>query len=625
MGGLWYKELRSLLPFLVLAALIPVLNVCYEFSTDVPSMRPLADMAGEYVIGAKTPSVFVFVLVFALASGLLVREYDEGTMEFLDALPLSRSRVFLIKVTLSLLVPLTFIVLDIGTAVLLHALSRNSLDPSFHPGLLVRALFLRSCQAVFFLGLGLALSFLRRFGWLIAGLMVWAYLLVDELWPAVRLLNLFALTKSSFVGRHWIMPWQQLAVQMTLAGALLVVAYALFLGAGDRLMRIHCRLRENRLGRAILLVGALMIGAVGFGLAYYFFEHDRDPNEDTDGIKITYASWGTSRTRTECYEFVYPNNLAGQAQKVITGADAVHAKVLSFLRAESQDRVLADMTGSFTRYAGLAYWEKVQIDLTTSERAETLQAVLAHETTHVYLDQLSDSRLSDCFNSTRFFHEGVASYVEYRLFQPERAIDSLWSVAAVVRAREQVHFFELVDDKRFRVRNDADLVYPLGELFVEALVHCFGQQSVGKVTRALARDDAPKGLSGLELWQDVFQACDYNLETVLDTFYEKLDEQVERHKELIQLLPRVKGAVERIDEFIVVYAIWEPVEGWSTVCRFRHAEGSPSRRYMYAEYSDIDTFVISPDHFPARVCWYQLGLRDGEGRVIYEPWHKVPL
>lgn len=36
-------------------------------------------------------------------------------------------------------------------------------------------------------------------------------------------------------------------------------------------------------------------------------------------------------------------------------------------------------------------------------------------------------------------------------------------------------------------------------------------------------------------------------------------------------------------------------------------------------------FVISTDHFPDRVCWYQLGLSDGEGRVIYEPWHKVPL
>jgi hypothetical protein len=283
------------------------------------------------------------------------------------------------------------------------------------------------------------------------------------------------------------------------------------------------------------------------------------------------------------------------------------------------------MTGSLTRHAGLAHWEKIQMDLNVSEDVDVLHAILGHETTHVYLDRLSDSRLSDAFSSTRFFHEGVASYVEYRLFRPEEDIDSLWSVAAVTRARKQVDFGTLVDDARLRTELDTNLVYPLGEVFVEALVACYGPVSVGKITRALARDDAPEDLSGQELWRDAFQACDYNLETVLDTFYAKLDEQVERHRELIENLPRVRGAVEVEGDDVVVRAVWEPIDGWRPVCRFRQAEDTPDRQYIFRMGDENDEFRVGVYSFPDGTCWYQLGLTDGNERVIYEPWLKVSV
>ncbi len=161
MSGLWRKELRSVRPFLGLVLVVAAFGLLHESLSGLPNLRPMAQAFEDYVGLKREGTMLIFVLVFALASGLLVREYDEGTMEFLDSLPVSRSRVFAVKFAMVLLVLLLLIVLDMGTGVLLHALSRTSLDRSFHISMLATALFLRTCQVFVVLSLGLALSFLR--------------------------------------------------------------------------------------------------------------------------------------------------------------------------------------------------------------------------------------------------------------------------------------------------------------------------------------------------------------------------------------------------------------------------------------------------------------------------------
>ncbi len=622
------KELRSMRPFLTLAVFIPVVGILYELLTGLPHMRPVASTVGEYAASGWESSILVFVVFFSLASGLLVREYDEGTIEFLDALPVSRVRIFFTKFLLALSVPFVLIVLDISTVVLLQAMSHNSLHDTFHWGFLATALMLRMCQALTVLCLGLALSFFRRFGWLVVGLLFWAYLLLQESLPAIRVLNLFAITAPKYDGLAWIVPWRQVWLQLALSSGLLTVACALFLGAGDRLLRSYHRLTNSLPGRAALWIGGASLFVVAAALGYQMIERYEEEEEGVEvpgtDIRIVYPSWSTSRATTQHYEFLYPNNLEGRSRQVITGADEVHERVREFLDAEPFTRIVVDMTGVSAQHAGRAHWEKVRIDLTTSGDADVLRAVLGHETAHVYLDRMSDSRLLDVFDSTRFFHEGVASYVEYRLLRPAEDIQALWSVAAVMRARKQVDFDELVNNERLSARLDTDLVYPLGEVFVEAMVEVYGPESVGRTTHAMARDDAPRGLSGQELWRDVFQACDYNLETVIDRFFAKLDEQVAEHHDFIQALPRVRGIVNIEHGLITVRADWQTLEGWQPVCRFRQAEDTPARQYIWGDDWDGE-FLCHESSFPDGVCWYQLGLSDGKGRVIYEPWNKVPV
>ncbi len=626
MSGLWQKELRSACPFLVLVIVLTLFGLLYELFSGLPNSRPLAQTYSDYVTPARSGLMFGFVLVFALASGLLVREYDEGTMEFLDALPVSRSRVFAVKVTVTLLILLLVLVLDIGTAVLLHALSRNSLDQSFHLRLLATALFLRGCQLFVVLSLGLALSFLRRFGWLVLGVVFWSYIFLRDSIPSITVLDLFAIAEPQFEGDRWIVPQRLLMVQLGLGAVLMATAYGMFLGVGDRLCRGLQRLTRTRRGNACLFAGGVLLVIVGGALGYRVISNEvSDSEADENGVTIVYPSWSTSRARSTHFEFIYPTNLSRRAQKLISTADAVHEKVRMFFGTESGDTIVVDATSVLPRHAGLAFWDKIRLDLSVTDDNATLQSILGHETSHVFLERLSDSRLSEQMNSTRFFHEGVASYVEYHSFRPERAIETLHSVAAVMHSRGEVKFNELIDSDLLSARRDTDLVYPLGEVFVEALVERYGEPAVGKLVRALTRDDAPGGLSGLDLWRDVFQACNYSLDDVLGTFFVKLDAAAERNRDLIDMLPRLRGMFFQNDTFVSVQVLWKPIDGWKPICRFRQSEETSDQYYLVGKSNRQNVFYQARAAFPGASLWFQLGLSDAKSRVIYEPWVQVTL
>ncbi|NLS97339.1 MAG: ABC transporter permease [Planctomycetaceae bacterium] len=627
MWGLWRKELRSTLPFLVLAAIIPLLGIVYELIAGLPNMKPFGATYQDYVVSPNEGSVLISLFILALASGLLVREYDEGTMEFLDSLPVSRSRVFAVKIAAAVLVLLVLTVLDAATTLLFHAFSRTSLDTSFHLGFWFTAVGMRMCQAMVILSLGLACSFLRRFGWLLIGLLFWAYILVHEFMPSIAVLDVLALSQPQIEGQEWIVPQRLLAVQAALGGVLMFTAYVLFLGWGDAMMRGFQRLTRSRVGSGFLLVGSLLVGVVAVSLSYYVMSNDPKITEggDPGAVTVEYPSWSTSRARSRCYEFAYPTNLAGRVLPLVAAADQVYDKVRQFFAAEAGEPIVVDATSLLPRHAGLAYWDKIRLNLAVSEELPELESILGHETAHVFLERLSDTRLTEQFNSTRFFHEGVASYVEYELFDSGRDVAGLRRIAAVMRDRNEVDMEELVDNSLLAARQDGNLVYPLGELFVAELVARHGEAAVGKIARAMAREGAPENLSGPELWRDLFQACGYDFEGLVDAYYARLDAEVERCRDFVDGVPRIRGALESDDELVTVSIHWEAADDWQPVCRFRQEEEAAERFYMDGLETEEGTFVAWRDDFPSSTVWYQVGLRHADDTVIFEPWVSVKL
>src|SRR5690606_30652967 len=80
-----------------------------------------------------------WLIAFAIGTGLAIREHDDGTLAFLDGLPVSRSRVFWTKCIVMAAFVMIGPLLEVVAITALHLLSRESLDRSVHGALLLEA------------------------------------------------------------------------------------------------------------------------------------------------------------------------------------------------------------------------------------------------------------------------------------------------------------------------------------------------------------------------------------------------------------------------------------------------------------------------------------------------------
>jgi hypothetical protein len=450
--------------------------------------------------------------------------------------------------------------------------------------------------------------------------------LVYRFFPALAAFNIFELSTPQFEGQRWLLPADLLQAQIPVAAVLIAAAYFLFTGAGDRLIHTYNKLARARAGGGVLIATGILAAILGFSaFGYFSIQDDEDAAEDSAEVRAVYGTWTTGQAQSRFFSFVYPSNLADRARITIERADGVHEAVRQFLQASpGGTQIVVDMTGTAPRHFGTAYWNTIRMDLSASDEPDRLLSVLGHETTHVYVDRLSDSRLADTYNSTRFFHEGLATYLEHRLFGSGTTIQPQRSVAAVMRERREVIFEELVDDRLLRRIRDGNLVYPLGEVFVAALVDRYGDGAPGRLLRAFARKDQPKQLQLTELWQDAFQAAGFSLEETIDAFFVRLDTLVAEHRAFIKSLPRPRAAIRFEDELIGIEPVWPPLEDWSVVCRFRQFPDADERDYLEPELEADGVFWIARDSLPGATFSFQIGLSETTGeRVIWEPWQEA--
>ena len=619
MHSLLRKELRSVAPFLALVLFFVALNWLFILLAEYPDQYPLSLLLSDDA--RNTTQILTFILAFALASGLLVREQDEGTLAFLDGLPVSRAQIFVCKCAVALSVLWLLPISDLVFNATFHALSRTSLDRDFHWDILLTATLLDGTACISYLSIGLALSFLRRFSLLVLGLLIWALVLLHERGVSFALLlDILSLGIPVFEGQRWLLPWSKLGAQLALALACATAAFVAFQFTGDGAQRLTAKLKRRRGGVLLAGLGPAVAVTVWIGLwAYWGWKSDH-----ASGPRVRYADWTIARANTASYEFLYPENRGALVNQIIDRADAAEAKVREFLQATSPGQIIVDMTAMQPRHAGRAYWKKVHMNLPFEADAtgiEALISVLGHETAHVYLDHLSSGRLHDRFESTRFFHEGLASWVEYHLFLPPEKLVLLRRVAAVMRARDEVEFEELIQDQKLSLRLDRDLVYPLGEVFVAALIKRYGKMAPGKVARAFAREDMPKDLAGFALWQDAFQSCHFNLSDVTDEFFAELDRIASEQSEFAPSLPRLRGAVEKRGSEIIVRGLYAGRAPGAMVCRFRPGSDTADRFYELRFAEDENTFRVDRSDYTERSFWYQLGWQTSEtSQIVYESW-----
>lgn len=622
MGALIRKELRSLVPYILLFMTLFTISVVTESVTATPHLSDVKELFEDYVTFSFENAGFTFVLYFALMAGLFNREYDDHTLEFLDGLPTTRLQIFCGKIVAAWVVVTLANLMDMGGGLLLLSLHDNSLLEAWDWSFISIAFLLRSVTGFVMVGWAGFFSLWRSFGWLIFALLVIVYLILSEAIPGLKVLNFIGLGANELATFDWHIRWGQMAGHVAFALLMYVMAYLLFAGITDQLNRLLELMREHAVGAVALVVltsaMVIMLGVAGIAAL------SRDMEDELEEAPpARFSSWSTGKASTRYYDAVYLTDRADSARQLLDQADTIHEGVREFFGAEPGRKIFLDMSGT-NRHAGVAFWNRVIIDLTESPEPDFLRAVLAHETAHVYLDRLSDSRLHSKLESTRFFHEGVASYVEWRVGDRAASRETYEQWAAAIHSRNPVRPEQLMTNSELTARFDTNIVYPLGQVFAAAIVDVYGDEAIPKLAQAFVRPGAPQSVSGLALWQDTFQACRMNLENVISRYQSMLDELVKQHETFIQSLPRLQGVVSQDSIGATIEVDAQAPEGWMIVCRTRRTEDSPDRTYQILTRANNGSFRVSRAEFDGGAGWYQLGLGNKE-MVIYEPWRAFSL
>ena len=615
------KELRALLPMIWFVVCVELVGLVATFATEFPDLKTLTTQL-DPAKGASDLGAGVVIIAVLIATGLLVRERDDGTLGFLDGLPVSRTRLFTGKVLAALLVLTGMIAFEGAIAGWFHLMSRDSLEPAFPWQIMGVYLGVHVVLACTVLGLALALSFLRRWLFLAIALLAWLFVLGKEWrWPHLDLFDPITLTKPVLHEGRWLVSPANLAVQLALGAAGLAAALAGFHALGDGARRLAKALGRSWVLRVFAVVGVLLIPIVWIALLVKVGHDAAAEREDWNPGAADPVLTAT----TTHYSFLHRQSRKTEAQPLIDRADAVHEQVAHFLRAPSSGVITVDTTSLLARHnAGQAYWKKVRMLLT--DDADENAAVLGHETTHVYLDLLSEFRASQDFSSTRFFHEGLASYVEHRFFRTPERLKELRRAAVVADAWERVPFELLATDEDFGRSRSRDLVYPLGELFCAAIVTAYGDEALPKIVRALGRKDAPKGLEHAELWQDTLQACGFSLEKVLAEWRAALDRRAEEDRAFLAALPRVQATLEVAAGEFIIRPTFTGSEPGSLVCVCRPSGDAAESEYDYPVRKEDGTFRVPRALYDRGTFWYQVGWRvKGATLPLLDVWKEVPV
>jgi hypothetical protein len=611
------KEARALRGYVGLILLLSLISVLDVLLGGHPDDR-LLDNSFELLDSVNVMVVMNFLFAFSLAQGLLSNEIDSGALQWLDGLPTTRTRVYASKMFVAFVVLTLLPVSRAAEALWQHGMSRTSIEPGWHLDLVVTGVGLHALQIALFLAAGVVLSFAHRLAWLIAALAALGLVRLEEEDTAFEIVNPIKLVEPVLDGGTWIVPWSAVGAQLLVLAALVGVGWVLFDGLGVRLLRRLESARNTRLGRfVLLLIGLLTLGgwiAVISALA----------DDDDDGPKATVVEGidpSNDRRRerfdrieprlvvTQHYQLAYPATYERRALLLAQRADEVHEQVRALLGAQPVGSIAVDGTRALSDHgvAGLANWRSARVSLPTLAQLPRLLEVLAHETTHVYVSALTDRKFNKRYRATRWLNEGLSQYVGMRLYGYAAKRDAQRVYAAAMWSYAELDVETLFDDAQLRRRLHPDLVYPLGELFVHALVLECTDGALARILPEYASDDLDDR-PNRELARVAFgrAGCDYD--AVVNRF---VDEIARRKREASEAgapfedLPTAQAEVE-----VVSGRLWARIRTSAddVVCRFRSGPEASEETISTAPmlHSECSTAAA---RFPRGTVELQLGVR----------------
>ncbi|NLT70083.1 MAG: ABC transporter permease [Verrucomicrobiaceae bacterium] len=642
---LW-KEWVSLRPFALLLLALFVFGLFLVQATEYFDVYPFwANTIGN--LGSVVAMTFILCAVVSL--GLMVREKDEGTLLYLDGLPLSRFSIYLAKWLVAVALVSAVNLLWTLESIVYDLLSRGSASPPVPWRSIGVFAVLELFLGVYFITLLVAFSFLRRWTLVAIGAVFWILLGLRSLQaPYAELLDPSSLLVApAEIDDRWEWPRLQLLVMGVIALIAWIVGYILFSFRQGSASAFSRRLRETCWGKLAGGCAVVLIVVIWLGI---FVTVSWEDSVETARAEAAAPASPVDRakeivtTESERFLFVYRREIQHRVETLEAKADAIHETVADFLEMPEEDRgdrITVDLSSPLAAHnAGQAYWKKIRMTLPPGDEDNPDPgdkegvAILGHEITHVFLDQITDGRLGESFDAARWFHEGLASYVEFRFFRDDSGATAYRRWIALAAQWEEVEFSEMVHNETFSTKRDPFLAYPAGYLWVDSLVRVYGDDAPAKLLRALGRREGPRKLRGLALWRDACLAADFDLERVRSDFRRQLADLREEYADASQAFPEITaGDAFRRGDKIVIHP--EFPDGWKShlpdgaeiLCRVRPRADARPTEWRYSGLGEEESFSVPAISFLKPAIGFQIGWKmEADSRFpVFGEWVNVTV
>lgn len=634
------KEWTGMRPFAWLLAVLLLLDLLELGTSNLMALHrthTLSD-ASAWVEDA----VVTLLLSFALGSGLLAREAEDGTLAFLDGLPVRRFEIFLAKLAVAGTCLFAFAMATTPLlGGLLHLLLRHSIDEPIAASALGWLAVRYALLVAAGLALGVLFGFVRYLAWVLLALVAAAVVLLRSTQPRIA----DALDPTQLVAAGWSTQglggdtvWAIAALTL----ACLALAYRVFAGAGGGAMQRLARLAQHR-GVVFALCAAALVAVP---VALYQAQHAEGEGAETDDGDVAAATAAQPAAKagrppahaagraarkvvTAHYTFNIPAGRTVDAAdlKAADGAFATAAEALS-IEVTDPARIDVDLSGSIRHTAGQAAHNRIRINLEPG-----WHETLVHETVHVMAGWIAGGEHARDLDRMSLFNEGLAHWAEpsYRSDKALRAREQL-ALATLFR-RKLLNQDVLLDNRTLERQLDWRLQYPLGAALIEVFVERYGNEAPRRVLEALGQPAFPPELEGYELYRSAFQQAGFDLNLVLNDYALQLRRWSDAAGPAIDAMARPRGLLVRAagQAGIAVQLDRPLAHGEQLVVQFRPRPDSRlddvvavSRLQRDARFGGRPVAWLPLSQVAGNQVCYQLGVRNAFYDMV-EPWRCLPL
>ena len=144
-----------------------------------------------------------------------------------------------------------------------------------------------------------------------------------------------------------------------------------------------------------------------------------------------------------------------EVTKQAEGMDAIYQNVADYFQNPTfaGGWIVLDVASSVDSHAtGVTNWTKIRVPLAKAKSSLHFDQTLRHETSHVFIEKMSNGNATTHFNAMRAFHEGVATAVELSVDDKatSEARLKMERRAALEDSRSEVLLELLCDDNELR-------------------------------------------------------------------------------------------------------------------------------------------------------------------------------